>query len=948
LLALGLLLGLLTAAHAAPVVVYTNDPVAPNQTVMALGDGFGANPKVDIARLADAPAGEPQPAAWPGAGVAAEVLAGDDRAVKFVVPPTFKPGVYAWRVNGVFVGLLNRPTPWWLQGDRGPAASPGGRLMVCGRGLGGERGVLLMEGPQTRHVALDPGGPYQRVVNLPKDLAPGTYQCRLHTGRGGPQGWSEALPLAIEAAAPWPTRVYNVHDFGADGRGGRDDAPAIQAALDQAGADGGGTVRLPLGRYRVDGTLNVPRFVRLSGDSAEQVCLCWPEMAKPPEALIRGTNSFQIDHLTLYTSSQRHVIAADTGEVAGAGDVSLIGVRVRADIYRGHLEPKDVDSRLQESQRLSSGGGDTVRAGGRNVLIADCDLYGSGRCLYLSKVRGGWVHHNTFYNGRWGWYCISGSDGLILENNQIIGADLMSTGGGLNCLDGSTYSQHVLYAGNELSLMHGWDREAMTTDAGGMAYFGKLAGADGPVTTLAEDSKANGRDWAGAGFFILDGKGRGQWRRVVKLDGRHVTLDRPWDVPPDDTSQVSLTMFQGQYLFIGNHFSDAGVAVQLYGMACEAICDGNTSTRTAGFHNFGMNYDGIQPSWYVQWLNNVIDEGNCYRSGHDNYLLAGEAHLGIFALPPSPSFDTCLTLGCTARGNRLLNNAHLAIGGTDPLNPAFTKPCVQEVVVEANTIEKSSLGIDVRRALSGLVLRDNHCTEVDRPLRDEVAEEKAAEARRAKLLADPGPLASWSVDDLRNGVVADGTGHHFDAAVVGAVTAADGHGDKALKFAQSGYLRVDDPTMFNLQAVTVGLWLRADSVAGRQGLVSKRFIGQAAPFIVSLWDGGVEFEGTAEDGKWSFNFRTPALIKAGEWTHVAAVVEAGRGVTIYINGQAAGHVDNAAVRLGNSDPLILGREAWNGVNMGKDPCFYSGLLDDVKVWGRSLSAAEVAAEAKGK
>jgi hypothetical protein len=146
----------------------------------------------------------------------------------------------------------------------------------------------------------------------------------------------------------------------------------------------------------------------------------------------------------------------------------------------------------------------------------------------------------------------------------------------------------------------------------------------------------------------------------------------------------------------------------------------------------------------------------------------------------------------------------------------------------------------------------------------------------------------------------------------------------------------------------VSLWLRPDSVAGRQGLVAKRFLGQAAPFILSLWDGGLEFEGTAEDGKWSFNFRTPALIKAGEWTHVAAVVAAGRGVTIYVNGQVAGHLENTATRLGNADPLVIGREAWNGVNKGRDPCFYSGLLDDVTIWGRPLSAVEVAADAKGK
>ena len=51
------------------------------------------------------------------------------------------------------------------------------------------------------------------------------------------------------------------------------------------------------------------------------------------------------------------------------------------------------------------------------------------RSLFLFKPRGAYVARNHFYNGRWGWYCLSGVDGLIFEDNQITGADLMSTGG---------------------------------------------------------------------------------------------------------------------------------------------------------------------------------------------------------------------------------------------------------------------------------------------------------------------------------------------------------------------------------------------------------------------------------------------------------------------------------------------------------------------------------------
>ena len=44
---------------------------------------------------------------------------------------------------------------------------------------------------------------------------------------------------------------YDVRDFGAKGDGGTDDTAAVQCALDRAAADGGGTVRVPPGVYRI-------------------------------------------------------------------------------------------------------------------------------------------------------------------------------------------------------------------------------------------------------------------------------------------------------------------------------------------------------------------------------------------------------------------------------------------------------------------------------------------------------------------------------------------------------------------------------------------------------------------------------------------------------------------------------------------------------------------------
>lgn len=64
-----------------------------------------------------------------------------------------------------------------------------------------------------------------------------------------------------------PTNFYNVRNapFNASGKGNIDDTAAIQAALNAAGNAGGGTVYVPFGQYRINGTLNVPAGVELRG-----------------------------------------------------------------------------------------------------------------------------------------------------------------------------------------------------------------------------------------------------------------------------------------------------------------------------------------------------------------------------------------------------------------------------------------------------------------------------------------------------------------------------------------------------------------------------------------------------------------------------------------------------------------------------------------------------------
>jgi hypothetical protein len=508
--------------------------------------------------------------------------------------------------------------------------------------------------------------------------------------------------------------VFNVKDCGADGTGEKDDTAAVQAALARAQENGGGVVYFPRGRYQVSETLTIPRFTVLRGEGREQVNLFWPDTETPLPALVRGTNSFGLEDLTLYASNYGHVIVGDTGDKPEAGNVFLRRLRVRGVLYRGHPTAQQVHDRFVAFQKLSSGGGDTVQLGGDNLEITDCDLYGSGRSFVLGWARGALLSGNTFYNGRWGWYDIYNSEQVIFEHNQIIGADLMSTGGGLSCWQTTRpYQQNIYFGHNTFQNMHGWDREAMTSDGGGGAYYGAVGDATADTLFLPAGEKWHAQDLVGMTCFVLGGRGQGQWRTVVRADERSTGLDRPWEVVPDRTSLVGVVMTHRHYLLVGNEFTDCGIAIQFYGTALEHLVAGNRCTRGGGFHSIGKQYGGYdfppekspahQPDWFVQFLDNEILEGNCYRYNANNAALAGESHVGVYGWASRSGWPWPYNLGAVVRRNHLHNNAHVEVSGA----------CA-EVVVENNRIERADAGVVVDGG-RGVLLRGNQFAEVRAP-----------------------------------------------------------------------------------------------------------------------------------------------------------------------------------------------------------------------------------------
>ncbi|NOX53335.1 MAG: hypothetical protein GXP27_02630 [Planctomycetes bacterium] len=942
------------ATDAAPVVFWASDPVRPNETALVAGADFGTNPIVELIELPNGVEGEPtEPLSWP-AGRRVRVIQPvqpSAESLKFIVPDDVQPGAWMARVrtdeeqtSGPF--RLNAPTVYWVQGDRGlRGASPGGWLRVIGRCVGSPdtNGVVRLiheDGRQVITLKPEKASLWSLSLSVPKQVPAGRWHVWVHNGRGGRWGWSSAGLIQIGPNEAWPDRIFNVRDFGATGQGTPRDTLGIIKALRAAEKSGGGVVYFPRGRYRCETTLKIPRRVVLRGERTEWVALFWPDTDEP-YVLVQGEDHFGLENLTLYASNYTHVIASSVGQPT-SGHVFLRRVRVRASIYRGHLKPDQVNERFKAALRLSTGGGDTVRLGGANLEVTDCDLYGSGRCLFLQFPRGAYIARNRFYNGRWGWYCLAGSDGVIFEDNQVIGADLMSTGGGIDCLYGAAYSRYVLFARNTFRLMHGWDREAMTTDAGYGAYYGHVKQADGRTLVLA-DGETNWKirkDWAGAGVFILGGRGMGQYREIadVSSDGRTVTIDRPWTVPPDASSVITITMMQRNYLFIDNQFEDAGIAIQYYGTSIDHVAAGNTATRAGGFYNSGRWYRHYQPSWYCQFLDNEILEGNCYRFGPNNATDAGPSFLGTFGLQregnPAP-----LAYCSVHRRNRLHNGALIRLVGISAEHPG-----VRDVILEKNVIENSLVGLSIDRGCIGVWQRDNQFRNVERPTLDGKQQDATIQRQRKRLLEETGPVVHFTFDEPPIGrFLADESGYNFDATIRGQLQLVEGIHGRAARFDGKSYLFIpDDANLLRLPRVTIAAWIRPDQLRGRWGVLAKRAANRTCPFVLAIRDGRVCFEAADATGVWSYNLTSPPVLKQNTWNHIAATCEEGRRVRLYCNGRLVAEKEVDQPLCADPRPLTIGFEAWGGAESRPDGSGnFRGLIDEVAVWSRVLSPREV-------
>lgn len=217
------------------------------------------------------------------------------------------------------------------------------------------------------------------------------------------------------------------------------------------------------------------------------------------------------------------------------------------------------------------------------------------------------------------------------------------------------------------------------------------------------------------------------------------------------------------------------------------------------------------------------------------------------------------------------------------------------------------------------------------------------------LDTQPGLIGRWLLDETGGTSARDALGA-IDGVLIaggsGLPMRVTGHRGNALGFVGDGdrVLMGTPPIAGNLAALSVTAWVMPSSITvfgGDHAVVDKGDTGVGWAFGISivadgdLWFRGVFPNGTAQRSSLA------GQLAVGRWTHIAASWDgqgAGTGITLYIDGNAVAIATNSDATGPRANDNAITLAINNNSTAG-----YTGVIDDVQLYDRVLTAGEIAA-----
>jgi hypothetical protein len=343
--------------------------------------------------------------------------------------------------------------------------------------------------------------------------------------------------------------VINVKDFGAVGDGVTDDAPAIQAALDDA--DAGMTVYLPPGGvYATDSGLVIPPQVRLLGSHGGHLDDVFGSVIKPLATFSGEAVILMVDQdsggYSLESTEQRiEKISIDGSSLPGSTIDGILAVGYVHGVYLTDVQIRHIPNRGVRADSNASGAPYSWRA--TRLHVSDSGGIG----INASMTDTTWVDCEVIGGGSHGWFCGGAANSVFMGcRSEWSALDGFNLGSGTGTGSGS---------GGPLFI-------GCTTDRNGQNGVSIPIGANGngPVTFSGCTFRRDGRNSNSSGYSGINVNGSTQ---PIILSGCQV-----YPGTADDGSGIASPQYG---------LSATEATVQVNGGVWHAISE--------GIHNGGSN-----------------------------------------------------------------------------------------------------------------------------------------------------------------------------------------------------------------------------------------------------------------------------------------------------------------------------------------------------------------------
>jgi hypothetical protein len=205
--------------------------------------------------------------------------------------------------------------------------------------------------------------------------------------------------------------------------------------------------------------------------------------------------------------------------------------------------------------------------------------------------------------------------------------------------------------------------------------------------------------------------------------------------------------------------------------------------------------------------------------------------------------------------------------------------------------------------------------------------------------APTGLVAYYRFDEGSGATALDASGRANNGTIVGASWTATGKYGSALSFnGSSSIVNVADASSLDLTTgMTLEAWVNPSASSGYRTVVMKDIPGELSYALYG--SDGSRPNAWGRVGSTSTGVLGTGAVPLNVWTHLAVTYN-GSSLVLYVNGsQAATKALSGSLVTSNSPLHIGGNAVWGE--------YFAGLIDDVRVYNRALSASEIQTDMNG-